>query len=317
MIIFDKSKIDLEDELLNIVMNMVEDFIFILDKDYNILKANERSLNFYGHDITGRKCHEVVRAKSLPCSDCTINLTLQNREVQSREIFNDKNGQYFSMKTYPLVDEDENLLFVIETFRDITRIKRLETEVRRRDSTIRKMTITDELTGLWNHNYIYRRLREEMKKTSRYGHPFSFLIVDLDDFKAINERYGHSGGDLVLVSAARIISQTVRESDLAGRFGGEEFAILTAQSEDHGAERLAQRLIEKFRDDEVQIGDLKVRYTTSIGVATFHREDEMQLRQFIAHAEEAMYCAKSMGKNRSESFENIKTARSRPAGQAE
>ncbi len=317
MIIYDKSKIDLQDEFLSQVLNMVEDFLFIMDSDHTIIQANQRALNFYGQDIIGKKCYQVTRSKISPCADCTINFALRNREVRSREIFNEKTGQYMSMKTYPIVDEEENLLYVVETYKDITRLKRLETEVRRRDSTIRKMTVTDELTGLWNHNYIYRRLREEMKKTRRYGRPFSIVIVDLDDFKGINERYGHSGGDLILINTSKIIAETIRGADLAGRFGGEEFMILVPESDQDGASRLANRLLERIRNAQVEIGDLKVRYTASIGIATFQKEDDYQLRQLIAHGEEAMYFAKSMGKNQAAAFEQIRKSPREQSGDEE
>ena len=148
---------------------------------------------------------------------------------------------------------------------------------------------TDPLTGLLNRRVIDRRLQEELARSHRYGHPLSVMLIDLDDFKSINDRYGHATGDAVLRGVARSIERSIRSIDIAGRYGGEEFLVLLPETAVPGAEVVAQRI----RTSVEHVGHI----TASIGLASFTGE-ATTAAAITAAADAALYQAKRSGKNR-------------------
>ncbi len=156
---------------------------------------------------------------------------------------------------------------------------------------------TDSLTGLWNHGYFQNALSGELEKASRHQTAVSLLMVDIDDFKKLNDLWGHHKGDVLLHSLAQMIRESARESDIICRYGGEEFAvILPATVKDH-AYTLAERLRIKIQDSGFRISpDNTARLTISIGVAAFP-EHTQNKEDLIVLADKAMYSAKFSGKN--------------------
>ena len=160
----------------------------------------------------------------------------------------------------------------------------------------KRLSLTDGLTGLWNRRQLELRLTQEQERASRFGERFSLVLVDLDDFKRINDTHGHPIGDAVLVELARRLVDQTREVDLVARFGGEEFALLLPQTELDGARRVAEKIRSEIADRPfgTDAGDLAV--TMSAGVACHpHHGTGATL---LASADAALYAAKAGGKNR-------------------
>ena len=162
------------------------------------------------------------------------------------------------------------------------------------------MAYTDGMTGLYNFRAFRTHLTDEMKRSVRYGRPLSLIILDLDEFKAINDRYGHPAGDQLLTGVANIVRSTVRATDLPVRYGGEEFAVICPETEAAEALVVAERIrteVEAARFKLVQ--DETCAITISAGVATYpdHANDEVRL---LSLADTALYQAKRTGKNRVE-----------------
>ena len=152
---------------------------------------------------------------------------------------------------------------------------------------------TDPLTGLFNHRAFHERLRQALANASRSHDAVSLLMLDIDDFKRVNDVYGHGAGDEILRSLADTLKDAVRTSDVVYRLGGEEFAIVIASRSAQNAERLAHRLVERVEATEfVPAG----RVTISVGLAR-GPEHAMNPRELIACAEAAMMTAKARGKN--------------------
>src|SRR6059058_5354722 len=152
---------------------------------------------------------------------------------------------------------------------------------------------TDSLTGLYNHRFFHERLRAELTRASRSHDPVAVLMFDLDDFKRVNDVYGHGAGDQLLVQLARVASETVRGSDVVCRIGGEEFGVIMPSCDAGDAMGLANRLVERVR---TTIFEPAGRITVSIGVAQGPR-DAMNPRELVACSEAAMMTAKAHGKN--------------------
>src|SRR5207249_7924712 len=152
---------------------------------------------------------------------------------------------------------------------------------------------TDPLTGLYNHRAFHERLRRALANASRSHEAVSILMLDIDDFKRVNDIYGHGAGDEILRSLADTLKDAVRSSDVVYRLGGEEFAIVIASRAIENAEQLAHRLVERVGADEFEPAG---RITISVGLAR-GPEHAMNPRELIACAEAAMMTAKARGKN--------------------
>ncbi|MES9927917.1 MAG: GGDEF domain-containing protein, partial [Candidatus Thiodiazotropha sp. 6PDIVS] len=155
----------------------------------------------------------------------------------------------------------------------------------------------DSLTALYNHRYFNERLLQEMHRAQRSDSHLSLMMCDLDDFKEINDRYGHLAGDEVLEGVASMIREVVRSSDFAGRYGGEEFIIALPETHTDDAVKIAQRLIESIASyDCSKLSGHQI--TASVGVAMW--DARQNLSSFIHNADQALYQAKLKGKNRVE-----------------
>ena len=170
------------------------------------------------------------------------------------------------------------------------------TEKRRMLQELQNLARRDGLTGLWNRRFFLELGDREMARARREKHPLSVIYFDVDHFKGINDTHGHEAGDKVLRELAIIGSSHLREVDVFGRMGGEEFAILLPGTGEEGAVCVAERLRASFEDHEVFVADTSVRCTASFGVAQLDAGPP-DLDGLIRRADEALYAAKSGGRN--------------------
>ena len=166
-------------------------------------------------------------------------------------------------------------------------------------SRLEKEAITDGLTGLFNHRHFYNRLEFEINRAIRAHSPLSVLILDVDNFKKYNDKYGHPKGDEVLRRCSAAIRESVRGIDIAARYGGEEFAVILAETDKKGAIVAAENIrraieAQKFSDGE---GDVPHNVTVSIGVSSYPA-DTKEMNDLVKKADDALYTAKREGKNR-------------------
>jgi len=156
---------------------------------------------------------------------------------------------------------------------------------------------TDFLTNLSNRRYFMELAESELARTVRYGGSLSLLMLDIDRFKRINDTYGHKVGDRVLQSLAELFRKSLREVDIVGRLGGEEFAVLLPETDEAHALEVAERLRQSIADSELSlVMDRPLRFTVSIGLTTFKNGDA-NLDTLLGQADEALYEAKRSGRN--------------------
>jgi len=172
-------------------------------------------------------------------------------------------------------------------------------EWQERATEFQLMSITDPLTALPNRRYLEERLMEELNRSRRYEFPMSFLMIDIDDFKAYNDKNGHQAGDLALQITAQCLKGALRSADVASRYGGEEFCILLPQTAMAEAGAIADRIRQRVSTTHFPHGKTQPlgRVTVSIGVSTFS-EMVNTSENIIAAADRALYQAKNMGKDR-------------------
>lgn len=173
---------------------------------------------------------------------------------------------------------------------DITEQKTLEKK-------LETMAMTDELTGLFNRRNFTQKGLEECQRARRYNLPLSMMMLDVDKFKSINDTYGHQAGDYVLKNFASLIINNIRDVDIAGRLGGEEFGLILPNTDADYALTLAERLRKAIEEYRFEINGKPVSITASIGVASFI-QDSVCFDQMLNNADSAMYWAKNNGRNR-------------------
>ncbi|MGH9869726.1 MAG: diguanylate cyclase [Candidatus Polarisedimenticolia bacterium] len=169
--------------------------------------------------------------------------------------------------------------------------------VRTAEDKVRTLSQTDDLTGMYNRRYLSQRLQEEFARARRYGQTLACIVLDIDHFKKINDTYGHAAGDEALRQVAAIIRSHVRKSDLAVRYGGEEFLLVLFENDRNGALRVAERIRADVETRGVVWKNERLPVTVSSGVSLFPEEGITGPDELIARADHALYSAKSSGRN--------------------
>lgn len=175
------------------------------------------------------------------------------------------------------------------------RLQDQNVELHYANNLLERISITDGLTQLYNHRFFQDHLAQETRRVDRSGDPLSMLMLDIDDFKKLNDNLGHSAGDQILMEISSLLRRTVRESDLVARYGGEEFVITTSGTDLEGAQRLAEKIRSIVDRHEFKAGSppQAVHVTISIGVAEYKGDR----KNFFERADRALYRAKERGKN--------------------
>lgn len=156
----------------------------------------------------------------------------------------------------------------------------------------------DILTGLYTRRYLLDAMEKEIKRTKRYNHALSFIMIDIDHFKLFNDTYGHLLGDKVLSQTARILKEQTRETDIIGRYGGEEMGIVLSETLIKQALGVAEKLRQQVEKSKYTYNQKTVHVTISMGVTSFLGGDEDTVQRMIQRADEALYDAKKNGRNR-------------------
>jgi diguanylate cyclase (GGDEF)-like protein len=210
----------------------------------------------------------------------------------------------------PALHTRDEIGLLARTFSDMMRqLRRRESELQQEraalvdrnsrlqqaNEVLNQLSITDGLTRLHNHRFFQDHLTREIKRVTRTGEPLSMLLTDIDDFKQLNDRFGHAAGDELLTRIAQILTDSVRDSDLVARYGGEEFVVLAINCDLASAESLAEKIRTAIAESSFILDDSlrPLRVTVSVGVAAFRGNR----KRFFQRADEALYRAKSQGKN--------------------
>lgn len=175
--------------------------------------------------------------------------------------------------------------------------ERLEVDLKNAQVELQRLAETDFLTGIANNRRFFEDGEREIQRARRYGHPLAALMLDLDHFKKVNDTYGHAAGDKVLVAMTDTFRRLLRDIDVFGRLGGEEFAILLPETDLAGGRATAERLRMAIAETQIDAGNRTLKITISIGV-TLLSPDDAGLDAVLKRADDAMYEAKRHGRNR-------------------
>lgn len=173
----------------------------------------------------------------------------------------------------------------------------LTAELRDSENKFRELSIIDELTSLYNSRHFYFQLKNELDRATRYEQPLAILLLDLDNFKALNDTYGHVEGNRVLRRLGQVIKRCLRETDLAYRYGGEEFTILLPMTTSADGIVTAERIRTQFKNETfLPAPGQEVHMTVSIGLAQYNPQED--IKAFVQRVDKLMYQAKNTGKDR-------------------
>ncbi|WP_443693415.1 sensor domain-containing diguanylate cyclase [Pseudomonas protegens] len=205
-------------------------------------------------------------------------------------------GEFMYQNTtlLPLRSSNSEIHHVCLVIYDLTDVAINSLALQKANQQLQHLSRTDHLTQLYNRGHWEQRLQFEY---SRHGSSIALLMLDIDHFKSINDRHGHQAGDAVIKRVSELIHQHVRDSDVAGRYGGEEFAILLPHTDLAGARTLAERLRQSVEEQEVIHNGQAIAFTISLGIACLDRPARNH-RCLIEWADQALYASKRAGRNR-------------------
>lgn len=170
-------------------------------------------------------------------------------------------------------------------------------QLRLENEQLKLLVTTDPLTGLYNYRYFREILDTEMHRTNRSGRPTCLVMIDLDYFKAVNDKWGHEGGNVALQTAADIFREQVRQSDIVCRYGGEEFTLILPETTLPIAVNVAQRIRERVQDTPVRFEGSEFNMTASFGVSIYRQTNDYTEEAFVDSADSFLYLAKQLGRN--------------------
>lgn len=177
------------------------------------------------------------------------------------------------------------------------KIKALQDELRDKNVRLEELSNTDGLTKITNRRHFMEIFELEFMRAERYRAALTYVMIDLDHFKKINDQYGHLVGDRALVTCANVLREGLRAHDIVARYGGEEFALLLPETDLAGARVVAERYRKRIEDTVVSIGEHTIKLTASLGVACCPHDDVKSVDDLIRLADDALYEAKQAGRN--------------------
>jgi diguanylate cyclase (GGDEF)-like protein len=280
--------------------------ILVIDDDAGILALIKHKLQKQEFEVEAaresEKAFDLLSKKSFDLIICDIMMPGTDGYEFRRRLLSDPSNRetpfvFLTAKSEP-VDQVKGLQlkvddYITKPFEPAVLVARINSIIERH-ALFAERTTTDQLTGVFNRQALEQKITKELDRIKRYGGKSSFAFIDIDDFKKVNDTYGHAQGDLVLIQLVKTFGERLRGTDFAGRYGGEEFLICMVNADKASACMVVERLLSSFR--ETPIGDNKIRCTFSAGIVCAP-EDGMDFNTLCKKADEAMYLSKKNGKN--------------------
>ena len=286
------------------ILDNLYDGIYFVARDRKITywnKAAERITGFRRSEVVGVHCHNRIlshinyEGDPLCQRECPLAKCIETGQPMEAEAYlHHKEGYRLpvSIRVTPILDQDGNIIGAAELFSDnsgkalmLQRMEELET-----------MALIDPLTRMANRRYIEMHLRNRLEEMHRYGWSFCVLFADIDDFKRINDTYGHDAGDKVLKIVGRTLSSNARPFDIFGRWGGEEFVAIIENVSFKSLPMIANRLRLLVENSYLSVGDENIRVSVSVGATVARLDDTVET--LLRRADQLMYKSKKAGKNR-------------------
>ena len=306
-----KDALMLADELVTqTIMNNSEDTIYFKNLDSVFILNSKAHANQFNEkdprDMLGKSDYDYFPAEFV---DVAIkderSIIASGEPVLGRiERWDKPNGEtiWFQAYKYPLYDKQGKIIGTWGTSRNITplmeaeeELKRLNIQLREANKRLENLSIRDSLSGLYNHRHFFNTLEELDHRLERYGHSYAIILLDVDNFKTVNDTYGHLFGDAVIQWVSNLINRSTRLEDLCFRIGGDEFGIILQDGNIENARLAANKLCTLAREHSINDDGHSANITFSLGVAS---SDEVMGAKIVYElADQRMYISKENGKN--------------------
>jgi diguanylate cyclase (GGDEF)-like protein/PAS domain S-box-containing protein len=293
---------DLEVFYKNLLDNLY-DGVYFVDTHRRILywnKGAERITGYGPDDVVGRFCFENIlnhisyTGVCLCTGDCPLKNTIKDGQYRETEAFlHHKTGHRIPVliRTSPIYDESGKVKGAVEIFSDNS--AHFQTRIEK--TKLEQAVYQDALTGIYNRSFIEIKAKSALMEFQSEAIPFGLLFIDLDNFKDINDSYGHLVGDLVLKMVANTLAHNLRSIDQVGRWGGEEFLVVAQNIDQDNLVHLADKIRILVGNSSMDLNGEKIRVTVSVG-ATMAKEND-SLDAIIDRADLAQYTSKANGRN--------------------
>ncbi len=320
-----ENLLEKQENLLETVFNRIPLPTFVLDINHTIIfwnKALEQLTNKKRSEMIGTQNQWIAfYATERPTladliieggKDEAVSQLYENKykasaliedAYEAEDFFPDigEKGEWLSFTAASITDATGKVIGAIETLTNISNEKHSQIALQQSEERYKQLSITDTLTGLYNRRHFTEKMIAELERTKRYNQYFALCIIDLDNFKMMNDAYGHLFGDQILQKFGSMIKNNLRKTDTAYRYGGEEFAIIFPGTSLEGAVQVANRIrvelsVFAFANEN---SEKRIRATASFGIGASSAAD-CQIEQIIKRADKALYIAKKTGKNKIE-----------------
>lgn len=308
------SEITARDDWMQALFRSIEVGIVVLDRAFNVEVWNPFMQNhsaLTSQQVCGRLLfshfpeidEKWLRAKAGPVFDLKTSVFLIWEQRQylfkfgsTRPVTSSAEYMYQNVTMFPLITEQGEVERLCMLVYDVTDQALGKTRVEQLNDELQVMSRVDGLTGLYNRRYWQERFDFSFKLAKRQNKSITAMMLDIDHFKKVNDTFGHQAGDKVIKTLADVINKSVRETDLAGRYGGEEFAIILTDSDAANATNVAERIRRLSEAQQVEHDGHIIRFTVSIGLAEYCPQCNASM-QWLELADQALYDAKENGRN--------------------
>lgn len=301
------------------LLSSLEVGIVVMDKDFNVEVWNqfmENHSNLLPRQICGSPLFEHfdeidegwLRLKTEPVFNLRtpVFMIWEQRPYLfrfgvNRPITSASARMYQNITIFPLTNLNGEVDRICMLVYDVTDQALSKLQIEGLNAELRTMSRVDGLTGLYNRRYWQERFDSNFKLAKRRESPVTAMMLDIDHFKAVNDTFGHQAGDKVIQKLAEVIRENLRETDIAGRYGGEEFAIVLVDTDQSSAKSVAERIRVMASECAVEHEGHTITFTVSVGLAVFSNQHRSAM-QWLEMADQALYEAKQSGRNRVISF---------------
>jgi diguanylate cyclase (GGDEF)-like protein len=282
------------------VLDSLDALVYVSDmQTHELLFVNQYGRDIWG-DIKGKQCWAALqRDQNGPCDFCTNNKLRDSAGrptgVYVWEFQNTINKRWYECRDQAIEWVDGRIVRM-EIATDITHRKQVEDELLEAKKQAEMLAYKDELTGLNNRRAFFDQGDRSFKQATRFKHPISVIMMDIDYFKRVNDNFGHTVGDKVLRIISNLMKNMVRDIDIVARIGGEEFAFILPETGLDEAVSLAERVRQSIENCIIEDNNNRLQITVSMGISTCVPENDT-LEQMLIKADDALYIAKKKGRN--------------------